>query len=62
MQESKVRMSGRLVAVLIVVAALMLGLAGRLFYLQGMQYEYYLGKVLNNTSRERDPCRAWLDL
>lgn len=52
MQESKVRMSGRLVAVLIVVAALMLGLAGRLFYLQGMQYEYYLGKVLNNIQQE----------
>ena len=53
MKKGNVKLSRRLLVVLILFAAMMLGLIGRLFYLQGVQYEYYLGKVLGNIQQER---------
>lgn len=53
MAQGNVNMSRRLLIVLILLAAMMLGLVGRLFFLQGVKYEYYLGKVLDNIQQER---------
>lgn len=53
MASGKISLSRRLVIVLLVFGAIMLALIGRLFYLQGIRYEYYLGKVLNNIQQER---------
>ena len=52
MEENRSKMNKRMLVVILVFAALACGLIGRLFYLQVVKYDYYLGKVLDNITKE----------